>query len=183
MTLQELEQILSTRQRTIVAIDGPSGSGKSTLAERWKHEHQATVFHTDDYFLPKHRKTKQRLSIPGGNFDLERIKQEIYDHLQERQISSHHYNCHLEQLEFRSPISLTGVIVIEGVYSMHHELLPYYDYTVFLEIDEENQLERILQRSNPLVLERFKEEWIPLENMYFHAQDIRKKADILHCFR
>ena len=37
---------------------------------------------------------------------------------------------------------------------------------------------RILRRSGPEKAERFRREWIPLEEAYFFAYDIRKQADL-----
>ena len=179
MTVQELIQKLSTFENAVIAIDGPSGSGKSTLAKELEQQLGATVFHTDDYFLPASKKTEERLAMPGGNLDSERMKEEVFDHLKDAFITSHHYNCSTEQLEHRKAVKRANLIIIEGVYSMLPIFQPYYDYMIVLEVDQTTQLKRILARSNAFMLARFETEWIPLEEAYFQAFDIKNCADAL----
>lgn len=178
MTIKELRKALLEQRPMVIAIDGPSGSGKSTLTDQLETQFDAMVFHADDYFLPSERKTKERLAEPGGNVDRERMIKEIFDHIYDPFITSHHYNCHIEAMEVRTPRRRKPIIIIEGVYSMHPIFQPYYDVMIYLKVDRETQLERILKRSNQDILERFKKEWIPLEDLYFQSFSIPDKADI-----
>ena len=57
----------------LVTIDGPCASGKTTLAEQLAEMLPAAVIHTDDYVVPHALKTAERLAIPGGNCDAERL--------------------------------------------------------------------------------------------------------------
>ena len=50
--------------------------------------------------------------------------------------------------------------------------------TVFLSVDEEEQLRRIARRA-PEKLQAFVDRWIPLEKNYFEAYDIKDRADIV----
>ena len=49
---------------------------------------------------------------------------------------------------------------------------------VFVDIDPETQQERILKRNGAEKLEMFQSRWIPMEEMYFSAFDIKKKCEI-----
>lgn len=178
MTIQDLFYRMLQQERMVVAIDGPSGTGKSTLAQFLKEHYHATVFHTDDYFLPPEKKTTKRLNQAGGNLDHERMIREVFNQLGKDKIQSHHFNCQTNQLEKREPVSRQNIVVIEGVYSMHPLFQRYYDYMVFIDIDQKDQHNRIETRSNATMLQRFIEEWIPLEDAYFTAFDLRKQADI-----
>ncbi|QMS84775.1 (d)CMP kinase [Candidatus Xianfuyuplasma coldseepsis] len=179
MTVEELQKALKLGVPMVIALDGPSGAGKSTLASLLESTYDVLVFHTDDYFLPAKRKTKERLREAGGNLDRERMIQEVFSHLDDPYISSHHYNCHIEALEIRSPKMRQPIILIEGVYSMHPDFQQYYDVMIYIEVDRETQHNRILQRSNKTILERFKTEWIPLEDHYFTTFSIVEAADIV----
>jgi hypothetical protein len=53
-----------------------------------------------------------------------------------------------------------------------------YDLKVFLTVDPQLQQKRLLERSGPAMLERFLNEWIPLEELYFSALDIAGQADV-----
>ena len=65
------------QERILVTIDGPCGSGKSTLAAALGEALAAPVVHMDDYVIPHAQKTAERLAIPGGNADLERLLAEV----------------------------------------------------------------------------------------------------------
>lgn len=179
MDIQYLKDILQRNQDVVIAIDGPSGSGKSTLASFLEERYDCLVFHTDDYFLDPSFKTTKRLQEPGGNVDYERMILEIFNHIQDTSIPSHHFNCQTNQLEVRPYFTKKPVIIIEGVYSMHPLFQPYIDYSIFMDIDRETQYDRILKRSNPKMLERFKNEWIPLEDLYFTSFDIKNTVDLV----
>ena len=71
------------------------------------------------------------------------------------------------------------VQLIEGVYSLHPSLRGGYDLCVMLDINSALQRQRI-QARNPDKLERFLNEWIPLENNYFEACDIAGRCGIVH---
>ena len=73
----------------------------------------------------------------------------------------------------------TGLVTVEGAYSMHPTLEKYYDLKVLLSISFEKQRERILRRNSPEFARRFFNEWIPLENIYFEKTSIKKRVDLI----
>jgi len=179
MDINEIVTALQTNANFVLAIDGPSGSGKSTLSQFLEEQYHCLVFHTDDYFLHPSRKTNERLNEPGGYVDYERIIEEIFQNINNQFIPSNHFNCQTNELENRPSRKRKNIIIIEGVYSMHPMFLPYYDATIFLNINRQNQYDRILKRSNNHMLERFKQEWIPLEDLYFKHFDVKNVADVV----
>lgn len=176
---EEIEKQIKQNRKVVIAIDGPSASGKSTLGDLLKKKYDALLFHTDNYFLPKEKKTKKRLSESGGNLDYERLKSEIMDNLENDYIKSNFFNCKIDVLEDRESQVNKQVVIIEGAYSMHKELYPYYSLSIFLEIEESLQKDRILARNGEKMLKRWVEEWIPLENYYFNEEDTKTKADLV----
>ena len=70
------KQLRRTQGPFIVAIDGACCSGKTTLAQALGQALQAPVFHMDDFYLPFALRTPQRLQMPGGHMDWERLAQE-----------------------------------------------------------------------------------------------------------
>ena len=82
----------------------------------------------------------------------------------------------LEEPELITPKKL---VIVEGVYSLHPELRDYYDLTVFLDIDNELQKERILIRNTEKIATSFFNEWIPLENIYFEKFKIKEYSEII----
>ena len=135
--------------------------------------------HADDFFLPPDRKTKERLSEPGGNIDYERLESELLMPLKSCGEATYHpFSCKRgEQLE--SVTVKSDVVVVEGVYSQSKNLEPYYDLKVFIEIDPETQKKRLLRRAKKPLYDRFIREWIPLEEHYFEIHDPKSRADLI----
>ena len=163
----------STDKRIVIGIDGPSGSGKTTLAKELEVEFGATVFHVDDFFLPKALQTEERLNTIGGNFDKERLFEEIISHLTtQSEIEYRPFSCKTQKLSPPKKIVLSQVVIIEGVYSCHPHFWQIYDKKYFLCIDKELQKKRVLERS-PDKAELFFSKWIPLEDRYFEAFNLK----------
>jgi uridine kinase len=70
--------------------------------------------------------------------------------------------------------------IIEGSYSQHPYFGEPYQLRVFLDIDEESQLENISARTggDNEIMEKFRNEWIPKEEEYIKANDLEEKADV-----
>lgn len=185
--ITHIEQLLQNASYTenkhpiIIAIDGMSGSGKTTLGE-FLHEHfsDSNLFHMDHYFLQPHQRTEDRLSEIGGNVDFERFKSEILDHLTEQAgLTYRIYNCQSQNLGPKIFIPWKPLVIIEGAYSHHPYFGDPYSLRVFCNINIEQQIERIKKRNGTVMLERFLNEWIPKENLYFQTFHIKEKADLL----
>jgi len=177
--IQKIKEQIKDGKKVVIAIDGPSASGKSTLSSALIESFDALVFHVDDYFLPEHMKKPSRISEIGVFFHYERMISEIFATIHESHIISHHFNCSTQTLEKREPFPNKDVIIIEGVYSHHPILSSYIQFKVFMDVDEEEQERRILRRNGPKMLQRWQDEWIPLENQYFTHFDIKNQADFI----
>lgn len=172
--------LLETRSRVIVAIDGNCCAGKTTLAERLRVRLNATVFHMDDYFLQPQMRTLERLQTPGGNVDAERFLREVLLPLsREESVSVVRYDCKEDRLLEPETVEPTPICIVEGAYSLHPLLSPYYDFKVFCRIDPAMQLERIRKRNGIAQLHVFQNRWIPLESRYFEAYSIEQSCDLV----
>lgn len=175
-----IDELIKTKHKVLIAIDGSSGAGKTTLANEISKTYDCNVFHMDHFFLTTEQRTKERLNEVGGNVDYERFKKEVIFGLQEDiDFSYQIYHCKLQKFVEKIFIEQKPLNIIEGVYSMHPTLTDYYDLRVFLSIDEEEQIKRISQRNGVLMLQRFLNEWIPLENEYFNKMAIISKSDLV----
>lgn len=121
----------------------------------FRKKYNALLFHTDHYFLPQVRKTEKRLSKTGGKVDYEKLIFEIIDSINNDYIKSNYINCKTDKLEQRDSTKNKQVIIIEGAYSMHKKLLLHYTLTIFLEIEDSLQRDRILARNGEIMLERW----------------------------
>ena len=173
-----IDGLLEAKGRARVAFDGRCASGKTTAAALIARVYGAQLFHMDDYFLPFERKTPERLAQPGGNVDWERFRAEVLDHLEENELAWRPFNCATGSLDAPVVSRRRPVQLIEGAYSMHPSMAGDYDLRVMFDIGPELQMARI-RRRNPDKVERFANEWIPMENHYLAAFAIEDRCDLV----
>lgn len=176
--ISKLDQLKRAKRGAICAIDGMCASGKTTLSKLLSDILQAPVYHMDDFFLPPVKRTKERLQEAGGNVDYERFRSEVLNPLlSKKPFSFRPFDCSC--MDFAEPVSCdtADLAIIEGSYAHHPTLAGDYDFKIFLSVKPEIQLNRIRKRNGDKMLERFKNEWIPMENRYFEAFDICGKSD------
>ncbi len=165
--------------RTVVAIEGGSASGKTTLAKILSDIYDCTVFHMDDFFLRPEQRTPERFAEIGGNVDRERFLEEVLLPLHRKEsVCYRRFDCSTWQLTEPETVIPKKLVIVEGAYSMHPELAPYYGVSAFLDIVPEYQRERITKRNTPTLASRFFGEWIPMENRYFEATRIKERCDL-----
>lgn len=70
------------------------------------------------------------------------------------------------------------LIIIEGSYSLHPYFGKYYDLSIFLDIDNDLQIERIKNRDGEVLLKMFVDKWIKYEQNYHQTFSIKQKVDI-----
>ncbi|MBQ5740041.1 MAG: hypothetical protein IIV78_06485 [Oscillospiraceae bacterium] len=175
----ELDRRLA-QGRVTLAVEGGSASGKSTLGALLEEVYGCTIFHTDDFFLQLWQRTPERFAEVGGNLDRERFLSEVLLPLSRGEaIDYRRFDCATMQILPAVRVEPKRLTVIEGAYSMHPELAPYYDFSVFLDVDATTQRTRIQKRNAPAMAERFFNEWIPLETVYFEKTAAKERCDLV----
>ncbi|XOV65984.1 MAG: uridine kinase [Fluviicola sp.] len=139
----------------IIGICGGSGSGKTTLLKRLcSHfsDLQPSVFSMDNYYLPIE---KQKLDENGiHNFDLPTAlnREKLTDDLRKLVSGS---SIVVKEYHFNAPpdknvlitIEPSSLIIVEGLFLFHfEEVRELLDYSVFIKVDPEIQLDRRLYR-------------------------------------
>jgi len=154
----------------LVTIDGPCCSGKSFLARQLSDRIGAAVIHTDDFVVPHAQKTPERLSLPGGNCDWERLTAEvILPWMAGRTGTYRRYDCMHDCLRAPEALPPGPLLILEGSYSNLPEIRRHAGLRVFMTTPEALRMERLQKRESPDSLVRFHALWIPLENAYFTA--------------
>ena len=178
--LTAIDSGLAEKGRLLVAIEGGAGSGKSTLGALLQRIYDCNLFHADDYFLQPHQRTRERMAEVGGNLDRERLEREILKPLRAGEpVVWQRYDCHTQSLCLPQTPPDKALTIVEGAYSMHPELAGYYDLSLFLEIDQELQAERIRRRNGPAMAEMFFSKWLPMEARYFEGMDVKNRCDLI----
>ena len=72
----------------------------------------------------------------------------------------------------------TNLLIIEGSYSLHPYFGKYYDLSIFLDIDKDEQIDRIRNRDGEKLLKMFIKKWIKYETNYHDYYNIKTTADI-----
>ena len=176
--IEKIDKLLKNG-KAIIGIDGGSGSGKTTLASLLCEVYDATVFHMDDFFLTPSMRTPERLSEAGGNVDRERFEKEVLIPIKQG-IDVNYVRFDCKTSNFLAPVLINpkNLVIVEGSYSLHPDLIKYYDLSVFLDIDKEKQKKRIEIRNGENA-KAFFEKWIPLEDIYFEKTNVKDRCHII----
>lgn len=163
----------------VIAVDGGAASGKTTLADALARILPAAVVRMDDFFLPPELRTAERFAAPGGNVHHERFAAEVLPQLRSPEpFTYRRFDCGKMALSGERTVESAAFRIVEGSYSCHPALGDYADVRVFSAVEPEEQTARI-RRRDPELAERFFAEWVPMENAYFEAFNIREQADIV----
>ena len=134
----------------------------------------------DDFFLQPHQRTKERLEEAGGNVDRERFLEEVLLPIKRKEcVQYRRFDCSSLTILPEVVVQPKKLTVIEGSYSMHPVFSDYYDFGVFLDIDSKLQKERILKRNSPEFAARFFEMWIPMEEKYHRAFNVKEQCELI----
>ena len=174
-----VEKLLSEKARVTVAIDGGAATGKTTLAALLAERYGGEIVHMDDFFLRPEQRTPERFEEAGGNFDRERFLEEVIPFIGKREPFSYRiFDCSQMRLFGKASVPACSLVIVEGSYSHHPAFAEVFDLRVFLRVDGEERKRRIIKR-NGEKSKMFFTRWIPLENRYFEAFAIEKKADLV----
>lgn len=174
-----IDQLLKSHPHVAIAIDGDSGAGKSTLAGLLKEVYDCQVVHMDHFFLRPGQRTRDRLQEAGGNIDYERFSETVLPHLGTSvPITYRPFDCQTGQLGAEIRLEPKRLTVVEGVYSHHPLFEDAYHLKIFFFVDEAQQLGRIFARNGERMLNRFKDEWIPMEKHYFDTFAIKENSEL-----
>ena len=166
-------------QFILIALEGPCGSGKSTLASFMAEQYDWQVIHMDDFYLPWSKRAENWESVPSGNIDTERLVGEVLKPLWENQTVTYRpYHCREDIYAQEQCLHPTGMVLLEGNYSMLPVLLPYSDLNLFLDTEESVCMERLKQREGER-FEWFCHMWLPMERKYRMELSIRENCDFV----
>lgn len=168
-----------------MAIDGPGGAGKSTLTQVLNEQLKtlgwivAVVKH-DDFYLPSHQRENQQAGVIGGDFDWERLRDQVLTPIREGR-SAHYqrYDWETDVLAEWRTISASDVVLVEGVYTMRRELTHLYDLKIWVECPREICLARGIARDGEQARTIWEQDWMPKEDDYVKTHFPRESADLL----
>ena len=174
---EKLEAMLTALQTMADAGELPFSAQETAEAvERWRKDGFPPLHHSEIFrqnYAPAYRVLRR-------DFARERFLEEVLIPLHEgRPVDYRRFDCATFTIAPPQRIEAGTLNIVEGAYSMHPDLAPYYDLSVFLPISAEKQRERILKRNAPAHAKQFFDRWIPFEQRYFDALDVRNRCDLI----
>lgn len=181
----------------IIGICGGSGTGKTTLLNRLstelKHLHPS-IFSMDNYYLPIEKQQKDENG--QYNFDLPTAldREKLYNDLLQLanghaiEVKEYHFNAPPDKTSLIT-INPSSLIIVEGLFLFHYEEIhKMVDFTVFMQVDPEIQLDRRLYRdqetrgySREAIIYQWENHVIPCYRKYLlpyeHEADFRFHND------
>ena len=143
-------------RRLLVAVDGVDGSGKTTFAE-WLaaalrlRGRGALVIHVDDFMQVRSVRHRRGRSSPEGYFhdsyDYESLIRHVLEPLSVNGDGWFRAGT-LDRARdevIHSPLQYAGgpaITIVEGLFLLRDELVDWWDYSVFLEVDTDTALAR-----------------------------------------
>ena len=136
--------------------------------------------HTDDYVIPHAQKTPERLAVPGGNCDAERLAGEVViPYKNGAPVRTRKYDCRKDVFLPEEQLPDARVLILEGSYCNLPAIRKYADIRLFLDTPREIREARLMSRESAASMRQFRERWIPLENAYFEAYHLPDDGQIL----
>ena len=174
---EKLEAMLTALQTMADAGELPFSAQETAEAvETWRRDGFPPLHHSEIFrqnYAPAYRVLRR-------DFARERFLEEVLIPLREgRPVDYRRFDCATFTIAPPQRIKAGTLNIVEGAYSMHPDLAPYYDLSVFLPISAEKQRERILKRNAPAHAKQFFDRWIPFEQRYFDALDVRNRCDLI----
>ncbi len=153
MTVPQPEQLTLPVQPIIIGIAGCSGSGKTTLARELATQLDATVFPLDLYYrdlsqFPLDSRDKQNFDHPDS------LESELFiEHLRDLRLGRtiqrpvYDFSRHTRVPNAFEPVVPSRVIIVEGILALHYdELLPLYDFSIYVDAPNQICLKRRIYR-------------------------------------
>jgi len=195
-TLDKLSNcILQNCEQTplLVGVDGVDGSGKSMLASELKNRLDDSIptfsLSIDSYHHPKATRYKRGRSSPTGfyldSYDYDAFMQHVINPLRKKEAP----HCFPEYFSLGADryrmVPMNSVILIDGIFLQRKELRGVFDFVIFVEVDFDITLSRMLMRDNETVdgdkeiTEMFNLRYRPAQEMYFDECSPLKHADVI----
>ena len=134
----------------------------------------------DDFFLPPPLRTAERYDEPGGNVHYERFAAEVLPKLRKPEPFKYRiFDCSTMEYGDWREVKNSPWRIVEGAYSHHPRFGNYASLKVFFDIAPGEQMRRIRRRNGDARAEVFAKRWIPLEEKYLSAFDIKSEAHLV----
>lgn len=167
---------MNSDAQVLIVIDGDAASGKSTFGFQLAEQFNAHLVHIDGFYLP----FEQRLDCNVCHMDIDRLLDTVVIPFKSNATLEYvAFDPHQNRIIEKHTVENQRILIIEGSYSFHPRIRPYVDVSIAMQVREDVQMQRIIERSSRAMFERFKNIWIPKEKSYQHETDLFSSVN--HC--
>lgn len=167
----------------LIGIDGCEGSRKSTFANKLKDEcSNVTVVHMDDFYLPSSQliKTHPEKKLISADFDWRRVLDQVLKPISQNKKGHYQrYDWETDDLAVWHTVSVGGIVIIEGVYSIRKELSNKYNLTIWVDCPRETRLSRGLERDGEEARDMRENNWMISEDIYVEEHKPLERANLI----
>ena len=169
-----LSDLCKGKDRPIIAIDGPAGAGKTTLANElflaFSTSRSVQVIHMDDLYAGWDNALTE---------DLSKVLRYLVDqHLAKTPANIQRYNWSASTFGERETLPVVDLLILEGVGCADKEIQDQFAALIWMEIEPEDGLKRVIDRDGEQVAEQMKK-WLTTQEKYFLQHSTREKADFI----
>jgi uridine kinase len=69
-------------------------------------------------------------------------------------------------------------LIVEGLYAMRADIADLYDARIWVEGRADTRMARVMSRDGPSRIDRWRDEWLPLEQTYIEREQPWRRADL-----
>lgn len=181
-----------------VAVDGPDAAGKTTLAdelaESLRGRRDVIRVGVDGFHRPRSARLRRGSLSPEGfyhdSFDYDAVRRAVLDPLGpggDRRYRTAVFDYRIDQAVDK-PARLApegAVLLFDGVFMLRPELRGCWDMSIFVDVSEDEALQRALVRDVGLmggadaVRERYQRRYLPGQRLYRATAEPHRVADVV----
>ena len=169
-----LLDLCSQKSHPVIAIDGPAGAGKTTLAHEiflaLSPKMSVNVIHMDDLYDGWENALTD---------DLTQFLQYLSaQHQSQQSANLSRYNWAKSSFDPPEVIPPADLLILEGVGSGDKSLQDQFAALIWIDIDPEIGVQRVIHRDGPGVRSQM-QKWLGIQQQYFSQHSTREKADFI----
>lgn len=190
--LEEINKRKKANRPFVVGITGIDGAGKTSFAVALKkflisRNYPTQMIHLDDFHHPEAIRYSGK--DPAENyyqrsFNLDALINELLKPLRQKtefstKLSVLNLQTDKYDTENEYRFNANTTVILEGVFLLRDELMPYTDYAVFLKIPFEESIRRAKVRNPQAIIEKYETKYLPAQGKYLAEYPPGNHADMI----